>query len=219
MAIPINSLKPPKAPNLSNSPEDYERAYQEKLNNSLRIYFNELDNALQSLLGTGTGGGKFVRFPYGAFHDTTTQTVASTTTAYAITFDTTDYSNGVVLESSSHLKVSQPGLYNFQFSLQLDNSSIAPQDADVWVRLNGTDIAASNSRFGLAARKTPTDPFHTLGALNLFVEMNTDDYLQLYWCATDTGVSIVTYAAGTTPTRPAIPSVIATLSFVSALTA
>ena len=33
--------------------------------------------------------------PYGAFQDSTDQTAASATAAYAITFNTTDFSNGV----------------------------------------------------------------------------------------------------------------------------
>jgi hypothetical protein len=219
MAIVANTLLPPKAPNLPVSPAAYDAVYQEKLNNALRIYFNQLDNTTQTLLSGDTGGGKYLRFPYGAFHDTTTQSAANTTTAYAVTFDTTDYSNGVVIASGSHLKVTEPGIYNLQFSVQLDNTTNAPQDVDIWVSKNGTNIPASNSRFGLAARKAPADPFHTVGTVNVFSTMNTDDYLELYWCTSDIGTTLKAYAAGATPTRPLIPSVIATLSFVSALTA
>ena len=56
--------------------------------------------------------------PYGAFQDSTNQTVANTTTAYAITLDTTDYSNGVYVSSSSRINVRNAGVYNFQFSIQ-----------------------------------------------------------------------------------------------------
>jgi len=61
--------------------------------------------------------------PYGAFQDSTDQTAANTTTAYAITYNTTDYSNGIYLSNSSRLNVRNYGIYNIQFSLQFKNDS------------------------------------------------------------------------------------------------
>jgi hypothetical protein len=153
--------------------------------------------------------------PYGAFQDTTDQTAASTTAAYAITFNTTDFSNGVYLSNSSRLNVRNTGLYNLEFSIQFKNTTNDSQDAEVWFRKNGTDIAASNSRFGLAARKSAGDPSHIIGALNFYVELVAGDYVELMWKVSDTGVAIEHFAAGTSPTRPATPSVITTMSYVS----
>jgi hypothetical protein len=115
--------------------------------------------------------------------------------------------------------VSQGGVYNVQFSVQFKNTTNDTQDVEVWFRKNGTDIAKSNSRFGLAPRKSAGDPSHMIGALNYFVDLAESDYLQLMWRPSDVGVSIEQYAAGTSPTRPAIPSVITTVSFVSNLSA
>ena len=143
--------------------------------------------------------------PYGAFQDGTDQTAASTTDAYAITFDTTDYSNGVTLSNSSRLNVKNAGVYNIQFSIQLKNTTNDSQDVDIWFRKNGTDVAASNSKFGLAPRKTSDDPFHLIGAMNFYVDLVANDYIQLMWRASDTGVVIEHYAAGTSPTRPSTP--------------
>ena len=153
--------------------------------------------------------------PYGSFQDSTDQTAASTTTAYAITFDTTDYSNGVTLSNSSRINVKNAGVYNIQFSIQLNNTTNDSQDVDVWFRKNGTDIANSNSRFGLATRKSAGDPYHMIGSLNYFVELAANDYVQLMWRASNTGVSIKQYPAGTSPTRPAVPSVILTVNYVN----
>jgi len=155
--------------------------------------------------------------PYGAFQDTTDQTAASTTAAYAITFNTTDFSNGVYLSNSSRLNVRNTGLYNLEFSIQFKNTTNDSQDAEVWFRKNGTDIAASNSRFGLAPRRSAGDPSHIIGALNFYVELVAGDYVELMWKVSDTSVSIEHYAAGTSPTRPATPSVITTMSYVSTL--
>ena len=153
--------------------------------------------------------------PYGSFQDSTDQTAANTTTAYPITFDTTDYSNGVTLSNSSRINVKNAGVYNIQFSIQLNNTTNDSQDVDVWFRKNGTDIANSNSRFGLATRKSSGDPYHMIGSLNFFVELAANDYVQLMWRASNTGVTIEQYPAGTSPTRPAVPSVILTVNYVN----
>jgi len=183
----------------------------------LRTFFLKLTNALQSI--ASPRGGRFLNMPYGAFQDTTDQTAANTTTAYAITFDTTDFNNGVTLSNSSRLNVSQAGIYNIQFSVQLVNTINASVDIDIWFRKNGTNIDKSNSRFGLAPRKSLGDPFHLIGAMNFFVSLDTNDYVELMWRTSDVDASIEHYAASSTPTRPSIPSVIATVTFVSNLSA
>jgi len=206
-----------KAPALPFAPVEYDRQYADTLNNILRQYFNTLDNFVGQLTLSAGGTGAGLYLPNGAFQSSVTQTAANTTTAYPITFNTTDYSNGVVIDSSSHLKVTYKGRYNLQFSVQLENTTNAPVDIDIWVRKNGTDIASSNSRFGLPARKNPGDPFHVIAALNILVDLQADQYVELVWCTGDVGADIKAYAAGTSPTRPAIPSVIATMTFVSAV--
>lgn len=153
--------------------------------------------------------------PYGAFQDSTDQTAANTTTAYAITFNTTDYTSGVYLSNSSRLNVRNYGVYNIQFSIQLKNTTNDSQDVDVWFRKNGTDIANSNSRFSLPARKSTGDPSHLIAAMNYFIELQANDYVEIIWRVSDVGVSMEHYASGTSPTRPAIPSVIATVNYVA----
>ena len=153
--------------------------------------------------------------PYGAFQDSTNQTAASTTAAYAITLNTTDYSNGVYVSNSSRINVRNAGVYNLQFSIQFKNTTNSSQDIDVWFRKNGSDITASNSRFGVSARKSAGDPSHFIGALNYFIELAAGDYIEMMWRVSDTGVSIEAFAAGTSPTRPAVPSVITTVNYIS----
>ena len=203
-----------RAPALPDYPAAYNQVHGSQLNNTLRLYFNQLDNLIAQLSASASST---LIVPYGAFQDSTTQTAANTTTAYPITFNTTDFSNGVTMVSGSRFTVTNAGLYNLQFSVQLDNSTNNSVDIDIWFRKNGTDIPASNSRFGLAPRKGAGDPFHTRAGLNYFVDMQVSDYVELVWRTSDTGATIKNYAAGTSPTRPSIPSVIATLTFVSAL--
>ena len=205
----------PAQPNLGSPGASYDERFQSQSFGALNTYFSKLTALFAALFGPR--GGKWINNPYGAFQDGTDQTAANTTTAYAITFDTTDFSNGVTLSNSSRLNASQAGIYNIQFSIQFTNTTNASQDVDVWFRKNGTNIDKSNSRFGFAPRKGAGDPFHTIAALNFFVSLAANDYVEIMWRTTDVGVQIEHYAASSTPTRPAVPSVIATLSFVSNL--
>ena len=216
MALNLNQqITPPTPPSLGTANVVYDQGFFTQSFGGLNVYFSRLTALFSALFGRR--GGKWINNPYGAFQDSTDQTAANTTTAYAITFDTTDFSNGVTLSNSSRLNVAQAGIYNLQFSIQFTNTTNASQDVDVWFRKNGTNIDKSNSRFGFAPRKGAGDPFHTIAALNFFVSLAANDYVEIMWRTTDTGVSIEHYAASSTPTRPAVPSVIATLSFVSNL--
>jgi len=205
----------PAPPNLATPSQIYEQRFFTQSFGGLNVYFGKLTALFSALFGRR--GGKWINNPYGAFQDGTDQVAANTTTAYAITFDTTDFSNGVTLSNSSRLNVAQAGIYNLQFSIQFTNTTNASQDVDVWFRKNGTNIDKSNSRFGFAPRKGAGDPFHIIAALNFFVSLAANDYVEIMWRTSDVGVQIEYYAASSTPTRPAIPSVIATLTFVSNL--
>ena len=153
--------------------------------------------------------------PYGSFQDSTDQTAANTTTAYSITFDTTDYSNGVYLSNSSRVNVRNYGVYNLQFSIQFKNTTNDSQDVDIWFAKNGTNIDKSNSRFSLPARKSSGDPSHLIAAMNFFVELQAGDYVELKWRVSDIGVSIEQYGTSTSPTRPTVPSAIFTVQYVA----
>jgi hypothetical protein len=151
--------------------------------------------------------------PYGAFQDSTDQSVASTTTAYAILFNTTDFSKGISVVSNSQITVESPGIYNFQFSIQFKNSDSQIHDADVWFRKNGTDIANSNSQFSIPNKHGSVDG-HLIAALNFYVELVANDYVQLMWSATNTLITIEHIPTQSSPTRPATPSVILTVNKV-----
>ena len=207
------NLDSPQPPNLPYAPSEWSSQYQEQLNNVLRLYFNQLNTNLRILLGAD--GGQHLQLPYGNFYDTTDQSAASTTTAYAITLNSSSLSNGVSVQNSSQITVAQSGIYNVQFSVQLSNDDTAPQDIDIWFRVNGTDVAQSNTRFGLSQRKGVGDPYHTVGTVNLLLDLVASDYVQLMWRSSNTSARIEAYSAGTSPTRPAIPSVIVTVTFVS----
>lgn len=153
-------------------------------------------------------------FPYGAFQDSTDQTIASTTTAYAMGLNTTDYSEGISVTNTSRIKVDYSGLYNLQFSAQFTNTDSAEQDISIWFRKNGSDVANSNSEFTINKKHGSLDG-RLICALNFFIALAKDDYVEIMWSATSTTVSLQQIPAQTSPTRPATPSVIATLSYLS----
>jgi hypothetical protein len=210
-------LATPSIPSLGYPPETYERRHFNENYGAINNFFKSITSAFGALFGRR--GGQYMNNPYGAFQDSTDQTAASTTVAYPITFNTTDYSNGVTIASNSRITVAVTGIWNLQFSLQLINDTNTSQDVDIWFRLNGTNIANSNNKYGLAPRKAANDPYHVIAALNYFVSLSANDYIEIVWRTTDTGAYINQYVAGTSPTRPATPSAIATMSFVSNISA
>jgi hypothetical protein len=215
MANVKQQLEVPSIPSLGFAPEGYERRYFAENNGALNGYFRKLVSVLGALFGPQ--GGKFINTPHGAFHSSIDQVAANTTTAYPVYFGNTDISNGVTVASDSRLTVAVDGIWNVQFSLQIKNVSNDGQDFDIWFRKNGTDIDDSNSRFHISARKSTGDASHIIASLNFLVSLVAGDYVEVVGCVTSTDVSLEAFPAGTSPTRPAIPSAIATLTFVSNL--
>lgn len=152
--------------------------------------------------------------PYGAFQDSTDQTAAAANTAYAVKLNTTDFSHGISVASTSRITVTSYGIYNVQFSLQFTNEDTQIHDVDVWFRKNGTDIANSNSQFSIPNKHGSVNG-HLIGSLNFWAELNANDYIEIMWSATSTQVLIEQIGTQTGPTRPATPSAIVTVNYVS----
>lgn len=152
--------------------------------------------------------------PYGSFQDSTTQTIASTTTAYVVTYNTTDFADGVSIVDGSKIKVDYSGLYNLQFSIQATNTDTQIQDIDLWFRKNGTDIAGSNSKFSVPNSHGGVSG-HLIMAMNFYVELAKNDYIQIVWSGSSTNLKLENLGTQTSPTRPATPSVFATIQYVS----
>jgi hypothetical protein len=155
--------------------------------------------------------------PYGAFSNNTDQTAPSVGSTAVVVYDTTEESNGIYLSNSSRLNVRNAGIYNVQFSLQLVNKDNVAQYADVWFRVNGTDIPRSASRFDIPARKSSTDWSHVIGTVNIFLDMNANDYVEIAGTTSSTLVALESYPADTGIPRPAIPAAIVTLNYIAPL--
>jgi len=153
--------------------------------------------------------------PYGAFSNNNGQTATSTGTTDVVEFDTTEQSNGVYLSNTTRINVRNAGIYNLQYSLQLKNSNNDSEYADVWFRKNGVDVVNSASRFGLPARKSTGDPSHLIGAMNIFLDLAANDYIELAGSVSNTTVELEYLAADVSIPRPAIPAVIFTVNYVA----
>ena len=145
MAIPSNTLLPPKAPNLLVSPVEYNQRYQEQLNNALRIYFNELDNTFQTLL-SNTPGGAFIRFPYGAFHQDGATTLSSgitnvSTTPISVASTAAFPSSGYILIESEVIQYTSTTATTFAGTITrgvLGTTNVAHSSGDAVTEAQGT---------------------------------------------------------------------------------
>jgi hypothetical protein len=132
-----------------------------------------------------------------------------------MTLNTTDFTNGVTI-SSSKITVANAGIYNLQFSTQFQNIDNQLQDISIWLKQNGVDIPGSTGYISIPAKAGAIEAHEIIG-WNYYVSMAANDYIQIYWSTTDADVTIQAYPTLTSPTRPSTQSVVATLSFVSAL--
>jgi len=153
--------------------------------------------------------------PYGQFSNNADQSAAAINTAAIVTWDTTELSNGVYLSNSNRINIRNGGTYNIMFSLQLENSTNDHQYAEVWYRVNGTDVVRSASRFGIPPRKSTGDPAALIGYMSLFVTLNAGDYIQIAGSVSDLGVTLKHYAASATIPRPAIPTAIISVQYIA----
>lgn len=213
-----SQITTPPQPNIGSPGEAYDRLYFSQTFANISNYAKRITNALGALFGPR--GGKYINAPYGAFQDTTNQTVSAINTATALKFNTTDFSNGVVVDSTTKLRVSQSGIYNLQFSVQIQNTDTQLHDVYIWLRQDasgaGTDIPGSTGLISVPSSHGGVNG-HTIIGWNYFVTLNASDFVEIWWSTDSTTVSIEAYAASSSPTKPATASAVATLSFVSNL--
>tara|TARA_R110000868_G_scaffold283879_1_gene544297 strand:+ start:366 stop:1049 length:684 start_codon:yes stop_codon:yes gene_type:complete len=211
----------PAQPNLGTPTPAYDQGFLGTSFGGLNVYFTKLTAVFATILGPR--GGKYINNPYGAFQDTTDQT-ATANTATVMTFNTTDFANGVSVVTSggkaSRLTVAQAGIYNLQFSVQFDNSDTQEHDVYIWLRKDasgaGSDIPGSAGYVGIPSSHGGFNG-HSIVGWNYFITLNANDFVEIWWSTPDVKVTIQAYAAGVSPTRPSTASVVATLSLVSNL--
>ncbi len=209
-----NQLQTVAPPRLPAAPVEYSQRYGDDLTNVLRLYFNQLSNGLAAVLAPE--GGKYINNVYAAVQRTTDRTFAANTVTQ-ITFDQNDYINGATNDGTDGIEVAQDGIYNYQFSVQWKNSDSQEHDAWIWLRVNNVDVPGTASQFSVIARSGSVEG-GVIAAANFFVELRAGDTVEMWSAVSNTSVKMDAVAAQTSPfPMPAIPSVVATLSFVSSI--
>lgn len=218
----LTNIIPTVAPRLPAATVEWDHRFMEQYSNVLRIYFNGIDATFGGLLGTPANnsglrpGGAYLNFPYAAVQRTTDKTFTANT-ATQITFNQNDYLNNTTNDGTDGIEVKTAGIYNYQFSVQWKNADSQEHDAWIWLRVNNVDVPGTASQFSVIARHGSVDGA-VIAAANFFVELQAGDTVEMWSAVSNTNVTMDAAAAQTSPfAMPAIPSVVATLSFVSSV--
>jgi len=215
-----------KAPALPLPPDDYNRQQFDEQARALRLYFNRLDGDLTTLINPNGGGN--LSFPHIAASDSTDQIAGGNNTATVVKWNTLESGSGWTLNSPGSATADFAGVYTIRYSLQFINTANAIHYATVWLKVNNADVANSATIFHVPARKSGSSgqEGYAVGYSEATFTIDAGDEIELYW-ATDLagnpttptdGVYIFHDAAQVSPyARPAIPSAIGSISFVSAL--
>ena len=174
------------------------------------VWLGDSNNrSTQVSLDTLAASGSLIKKSYGSFYDTTSQTASLANNIYAVNHNSTDLSNGVSIVSSSRITISQTGTYTIISTHQYVHNMGGVVTITGWLRKNGVDVDYSGTDLRLKGNEDKD-----LYAINYFVEAEAGDYYELMWSANGTDTFIVATPARTSPTRPAVPSVITTVNRV-----
>ena len=124
----------------------------------------------------------------------------------------TDITNGVSISGSTnpfntYIKIENPGVYDIQFSAQVDKTDSGTDEIWIWLRKNGSNVADSATSIQLVGNGA-----HYVAAWNFFVNAATNDYFQLMWYSPDANVRL--HAEAGFGVVPGIPSLIVTVNRV-----
>lgn len=221
MAI-LNQLRNVVAPNLPVASAQYSQQYTDEYSNVLRLYFNQLSNLTGVISSVNSG----LQLSHIGASDSTDQYATADNTPTIVKWNTLDSGLGFTLNADNSATTQYSGVYKIDYSLQFANTANAQHDIDVWLNINGNDVAGSTSKFSIPARKSAILPTYTLAVSFVVFKLNAGDILKLYW-ATDKafivspaadGVYMEYKPAQTSPfAHPSIPSAIGAISFMSSL--
>lgn len=208
----FNFLRKPNNPALPLPTPDYSRTYHDNHNNVLRLFFNQLTNVFDNILGPN--GGQFIDCPNGLFFNTQDQNYAANDTAYAIEFDQTYLSNGVRLRtgSTSEIEVLVNGVYNFQYTGQILASTGSKTQIALWISRNNTDISYSTRINTIQSN----DHYFEVN-WNFDIDLAAGEYIEMRTSIDDHAPSIDLKAFAATSPYPAGASSVLTVNFIAPL--
>lgn len=217
------------APALPIPNVEYDQREQTDLIRALRLYFNLLDDYFKTTILdalNGGVGGNGITFPHIAASDSTDQYAGGNNTPTVVEWNTLDSGFLWTLNAPGSATAAVAGVYKITFSLQFKSTANAVHDAVVWLKVNNANVPNSSTIFSIPARKSAGVPSYLAGYSEITFSAQVGDVIELYW-ATDLaynpvgpvdGVYIFHDVAQTVPyARPAIPSAIGSITYVSAL--
>jgi hypothetical protein len=184
-------------PSLPVAPVSYEQRYQDQYSNVMRLYLNQVSNAVNAPK------------PYGSFYSSQDQLnpVANAVNLMTVN-NTVDAFNVVVGAINSRIYVAEEAIYNIQFSAQLDKSGGGASAVYIWLRVNGVNIANSATKIVIDGPNS-----EIVAAWNFVLPLAENDYFELAWQSSDTNVFLAEEPI--LGNVPEIPSVIITVTWVS----
>jgi hypothetical protein len=185
------------------------------VSSSAQINTGSFTGSFIGIHSASTGGYNYnghSLFNFGQFYDTTIQS-GSASTAYAMKFNTTDIASGVSIVSSSRITVANTGIYNLQFSAQLNNTANTNIVFDIWFGVDGSPLSNSNTQVEID--KQPGTFGRNVASWNVILPLTASQYAEIYWACNAATGQLFYSGSVTNPTRPAIPSVIATMTQVA----
>jgi len=231
-----------RAPALPLPPNEYNRQQFDELVRALRVYFNLLDSLApqqaQSYRADNFFGGAFsgdlisatdirggvmsgfnrgIEAPYAMLMSDQDQTTGGTTSENLVSYNTPIFQYGIRVENNTQIKFDYPGQYLVTVSLQVTNTENQIREFELWAKNSGVNYPLSNTRFDVPANKGMASAGHLVANVAGIFTVVNGEYLEMAWWSDGANVKLEHYAAGTSPTRPEIPSVILTANFVSAL--
>ena len=204
----VQRIVSPAPPNLPLGTEQYERRYQDQFSNVLRLYFNQLRNALSELFGPN--GGQYIDCPNGLFFNTGDQFFAAPNTGYPIEFNQTYLHNAIDLVSSTRIVIGISGVYNFQYTGQLKGTNASSKSIWVWIRRNGADIGYSTRAY----TSTLNNEYKNID-WNFDIDMAAGEYLEMMIAVDD--ISVQLEAEAPTAPHPGMASSVLTINFIAPL--
>jgi hypothetical protein len=152
---------------------------------------------------------------YGSFTDSTTQSASLANTPYSMKLNTIEGANGFTIENDNsgfptRIKALRTGVYNLQYSAQLENTANTNIDFNIWLSYTGSNVSNSNGHVSLT--KVSGQFANLVSSWNYVIPIQQMDYVELKWMCNDTSGQI--FASGSNGSRPATPSVIATITQV-----
>jgi hypothetical protein len=222
-----------KSPALPLPRELYDRQYFDQFIRVLTLYFNQLDSttpiqADEFIGGVFYGEGRGIKFPHIAASDSTDQVATGNNIPMIVKWNTLDSGYEWTLSAPGTATADFAGVYKITYSLQFINTDNSVHYVDVWMKVNNVDVINSTTRFFVPARKSssPGEEGFVTAYSEITFTVAVGDDIELYW-ATNLAGNPTTPTAGvymfhdnaqTTPfARPAIPSAIGSITFVSAL--